>query len=302
MRPQEWQILSAYIDDQLSSKEKAALEARLEKEDDLQKALEELRQTKTLLRMLPDKRVPHNFTLSPDMVADRLPAASRLFPLFSLSSALATVLLVISIIFQWGVGVSPPAMQSAPATEMAAADEKAVEEEAPPAIILWGEQNYALKPVEGKGGSGGGNGNEPALDMVAMPTVAGPEIAESPIEEQLTAPEAESPQREMPAPVEEQEEGQPQAESLPAEESAAQLMEAAPKEPGSDLEDGTGPILGLPSEEEAGKIILPTEDTGQYRVVTPEEPGRLPLLQILLGGLALVSGAAAIFLHLKNRS
>ena len=206
MRPQEWQSLSAYIDNQLSPREKAALEKRLAKNPDLQKALEELRQTKSLLHKLPNIRVPHNFTLSPEMVAAQKPAMGQLFPIFSLSSALATVLLVVSIVFQWGIGVSPRNMQAKmESADMITAYEMAAEEEAaPPAIILWGEQDYSPQIANGKGGGGG---DEPAPsvmneapEMFAVPMDEEPAAAERPIEEQLTAPEVEMPRAEEDVP------------------------------------------------------------------------------------------------------
>jgi len=312
MRPQEWQTLSAYIDNQLSFKEKAALEKRLEKDSELQKALEELRQTKALLRLLPNKRIPHNFTLSADMVATRSPAISRLFPVFSLSSALATVLLVVSIVFQWGIGVPQLRAQSemAPAADMTTAYEMNAEEEAPPPIILWGEQNYSLEMATGKGGSGGGDGNEPAPLLMreapetsAIPPEEGPAVAEGPIEEQLTAPVTEMPEPEKTIPGDEAMEDVPaEAESLPAEEGAPQMMEPSPPEPLTGKQYGEGPILGLPSEEEAGRIILPAEDIEQPQPQSRRVPERLPILQILLGGLALASGTAAFLIHRKNQS
>jgi len=314
MRPQEWQTLSAYIDNQLSFKEKAALEKRLEKDSDLQKALEELRQTKALLRLMPKKHIPHNFTLSADMVTARTPAISRLFPVFSLSSALATVLLVVSIVFQWGIGVPQLRAQSemAPAADMATTYEMNAEEEAPPPIILWGEQSYSMGMATGKGGSGGGDGNEPAPPLMsqapetfAIAPEEGSAIAEGPIEEQLTAPVTEMPEPEKAIPGDEALEDAPaEAESLPAEEGTPQMMEPSPQEPPSGKQNGEGPILGLPSEEEAGQIILPAEDEdmGQTQQQSRRTPERLPIVQILLGVLALASGTAAFLIHRKNLS
>ena len=66
MKPQDFDRLSAYIDDQLSPAEKAALEQRLGREPELRSALSELRLTVTALRALPQVRPPRNFTLKRD--------------------------------------------------------------------------------------------------------------------------------------------------------------------------------------------------------------------------------------------
>ena len=309
MRPQEWQSLSAYIDNQLSPREKAALEKRLAKNPDLQKALEELRQTKSLLHKLPNIRVPRNFTLSPDMVTAQKPAIGQLFPIFSLSSALATVLLVVSIVFQWGIGTSPLNMQAKmESADMITANEMAAEvEEAPPAIILWGEQDYSPEIATGKGG-GGGDEPAPSMmneapEMLAVPMDEEPAAEARPIEEQLTAPEAEIPRAAEAEPKladEALEDAQPQTESLQIEESAPQTMEAAPLEPSARQQYDEGPILGIPSEDEAGQIILPTQDLGENQPETRSIPTPLPILQILLGILAVASGVAAFLIRRKN--
>ena len=62
--PQDLDRLSAYLDNALSAPEKARLEARLEKDAELQDALAGLRQTAAALRSLPALKPPRNFTLS----------------------------------------------------------------------------------------------------------------------------------------------------------------------------------------------------------------------------------------------
>lgn len=76
MKTPSWrdqELLSAYLDGQLSSRQRRRLEARLEQEAALRQALEELRQTRALLRRLPAREVPRNFTLTPHMVGLRPP-------------------------------------------------------------------------------------------------------------------------------------------------------------------------------------------------------------------------------------
>ena len=59
------QQLSAYLDGQLKPSEAARLESRLQSEPGLASIFEELRQTRSLLRQLPQRRAPRNFTLTP---------------------------------------------------------------------------------------------------------------------------------------------------------------------------------------------------------------------------------------------
>jgi anti-sigma factor RsiW len=93
---QDFERLSAYIDNQLSAAEKAELEARLAQEADLQAALADLRRTVRALRSLPTVKPPRNFTLSPEQAGVRV-RRGPLFPVFRLAAALCTVLLVLAV-------------------------------------------------------------------------------------------------------------------------------------------------------------------------------------------------------------
>ena len=113
IKSRDWETLSAYLDDQLSSRERARLESRLQNDADLQDALEQLRQTRGVLRSLPKLRVPRNFTLTPQMVGqDR--QTPDYFPVLRLASVLAMVLLAVVII---GDFMLPTAPSMAPADE-----------------------------------------------------------------------------------------------------------------------------------------------------------------------------------------
>ena len=140
---QEWQLLSAYLDGQLTEKELRQAEKLLTSRPDCQAALEELKRLQILLRYLPVRRVPRNFTISTEA-----PARPRL-PVFNLvlrvSSAVTAVLLGFALALDYlpalrplAVGPSSDEMQAvesaaAPAAEMAL---KSAEEE--PNIIYWG--------------------------------------------------------------------------------------------------------------------------------------------------------------------
>jgi len=66
--------LSAYLDGELSDKERARLEARLGKEPELRQRLTALRRTVSLLQELPAVEAPRHFLLTPSMVRASQPA------------------------------------------------------------------------------------------------------------------------------------------------------------------------------------------------------------------------------------
>jgi len=84
--------LSAYLDGQLKPSDVARLESRLQTEPELASVLKELRQARGLLRQLPQRRAPRNFTLTPKMVGQK-PPLPRTYPVFRFATVLATLLL-----------------------------------------------------------------------------------------------------------------------------------------------------------------------------------------------------------------
>ena len=96
----DWEALSAYLDGQLTQKDRLRLEQKLQSNSDLRLALEELSRTRTILRSQPALRAPRSFALTPEMVGirrERRPAA-RLYPAFSFVSALASLLFVVVLL------------------------------------------------------------------------------------------------------------------------------------------------------------------------------------------------------------
>jgi hypothetical protein len=162
MKQRDLELLSSYLDGQLSSADATRLEARLLVEPDLRSVLHDLRSARTMLRQLPMRKAPRNFRLTPKMVGKN-PPLPRAYPAFRFTSALATVLLFLSFGlnflrpqllaaqapgFGMGGGGAPDtfAAESAPAAEMPA--EAATEAPA------------AEAPVE-----------EPSVSMAPMPTM-----------------------------------------------------------------------------------------------------------------------------------
>jgi anti-sigma factor RsiW len=84
--------LSAYLDGQLKPSEITRLESRLQSDPELASVLKDLRQARGILRQLPQRRAPRNFTLTPKMVGQK-PPLPRTYPVFRFATALATLLL-----------------------------------------------------------------------------------------------------------------------------------------------------------------------------------------------------------------
>jgi hypothetical protein len=90
------ELLSAYLDRRLGPSDAARLEARLSSDANLKATLEDLRETRGLLRRLPQRRAPRNFRLTPSMAGIR-PPEPRAYPVFRLATALAAFLFVASV-------------------------------------------------------------------------------------------------------------------------------------------------------------------------------------------------------------
>lgn len=95
MKQRDLELLSSYLDGQLSPADVTRLEARLLVEPDLRSVLRDLRSARTMLRQLPMRKAPRNFRLTPKMVGKN-PPLPRAYPAFRFTSALATILLFLS--------------------------------------------------------------------------------------------------------------------------------------------------------------------------------------------------------------
>jgi hypothetical protein len=110
IKSRDWEVLSAYLDGQLSSREQTRLETRLKQDPDLQSALEDIRQTRNVLRSLPKLRVPRNFILTPEMVGLKRDTV-RFFPVLRLASVLAMILLAFVFIGDFMLLSTPSTVQ-----------------------------------------------------------------------------------------------------------------------------------------------------------------------------------------------
>jgi hypothetical protein len=137
------ELLSAYLDDELSDRERERLEAQLAADADLRSDLEALRRTVTMTRDLPAVSAPRNFILSPSMVAQDArqpskPAESRsqlgwAAPILTAVTATVSLLFVLVLagdLLLGGVGFgAPPRQEASPMAMEAAPTEEPVESE-----------------------------------------------------------------------------------------------------------------------------------------------------------------------------
>lgn len=107
MNRRDLELLSAYLDGELKSSDSMRLESRLKTDLELVSVLNDLRAARTLLRKLPSRKAPRNFTLTRKMVGQN-PPLPRTYPVFRLATVVATLLLFFSF------GVNFVGMQIAP--------------------------------------------------------------------------------------------------------------------------------------------------------------------------------------------
>lgn len=239
------ELLSAYLDGMLTSDEQATLGARLRREPALRNRLEGLRLTASVLKDLPEVKIPRNFILSPSMVAPPRPAPRprrrQAWPVFGWATAAVTLLFLLA--FAGDVFVVAPSLHPQP-TVM-------VREELPRAI--------------------------PSSDRTVPP----PEAAA--LTEKEGAPETEAPAEsaEYMAVATEEVEAEAKAVEVVVEGEVVITLEAeAPMEmmepdTATAAEAPAATVLVEPSEAMAGGGEAPAdeEDERMYSAPTPPEEG-----------------------------
>lgn len=264
---QDYQLISSYLDSTCSARESAQVEARQKADMQFKQAVLEFQHTRRLLRALPQKRAPRNFTLSPSQVPAR-PQRFFLAPALNFVSLAATVLLV--VIFA-GSQLAPDllgakATQSAAPMLMAASsvseNAQATGSAVSVPMITWGQTGaYDMGGVDTKSarsglGGGLGGGASTASDTMT------------------------------------------QSKNPPAETSTAEplpgLMAEAPTT-AATLDPSTL-VLGLPAAAEQGKEIAPAAFVEPEKAPLP----RISLVEIILAGLAALSALTAFILRRRR--
>ncbi len=89
------ELISAYLDGQLSKVEQDKIVNRLKNEVELVNLLEDINYSISIMRKLPGRKAPKNFTLSPKMAGVK-PPVPRVFPVFRLASTFAGLLFILA--------------------------------------------------------------------------------------------------------------------------------------------------------------------------------------------------------------
>ncbi len=113
MNQRDVELVSAYLDGQLKPSDSARLEARLKTDRELVSVMDDLRAARNLLRQLPQRRAPRNFTLTRKMVGQN-PPMPRAYPIFRFATALATLL----FFFTFGLNFAAQQLAASPPTGM----------------------------------------------------------------------------------------------------------------------------------------------------------------------------------------
>jgi hypothetical protein len=108
------ELLSAYLDGQLSPSDSVKLESRLASDPQLQASMDDLRTARGLLRQLPQRRVPRNFTLTPKMAGLKAPVP-RVVPSLRFATVLAALLFMITIAVNGFAPLAASHLAAAPA-------------------------------------------------------------------------------------------------------------------------------------------------------------------------------------------
>lgn len=292
LTPQDWEILSAYLDGQLTEAEQNRVRVLLERRPELREELEVLRRTRQVLRAAPRRRAPRNFTLTPAMARQVRPPSfwSRVsVPSFSFASALATLLFVLSFFFRMtplGTTNLAPMMASAPE----AVQDRAQSEYGVP-IINW----QGSTPTGVAGGMGGGPGKVFAASTPAPKLAAEATRVSEPAQSFLAL---------TPTPSIE---SQPRAAAQPtmAETTVAKAVPVSPPAPTGSNSDAApttnGPILGVAATEDRGQMVVPTREGLDTFVDQPESEWEWGWVQAGLAGGALLSGLIAFILWRRSR-
>jgi len=282
----DWIMISAYLDNALSHTEAEKIKIRLEQEPSFKKGFDEIAYTRRMLRSLPQKRAPRNFTLSPTKTKApiRTPWLQPALKYVSIAMAVMTVVLFVSPYFFFGM---PAAVSQANETgtlsmEKSSDDTGNLES---PAIIYW-------NPILGMGGGGG----TPDDSVTFAGGRGGGPVSTIPITESVDAPgETETPALAA-TPLAEEE--VPSLAAVPPTAEASSLATPQVTGEASTQEDNAGDlstlILGLPEPEYRGTVM----ETDQASKSTAQETLSLRILLVFItGGIALLSGIIAFILR-----
>jgi len=178
MKQRDIELLSAYLDGELKPADSTKLEARLKTDPELASVLSDLRGTRILLRKLPTRKAPRNFTLTRKM-AGQNPPLPRTYPAFRFVTTIVTLM----FFFTFGINFVGTQLAASPQAfgmgggggdvETFAAEAPAMEEPAAP------EAAAPMAPAP----------EEPSISVMATETLEEPSIAMAPQATEMPASE-----------------------------------------------------------------------------------------------------------------
>lgn len=163
MNRRDIELLSSYLDGQLKPSDSTRLESRLKSDPELVAVMDDLRAARNLLRKLPQRRAPRNFTLTRKMVGQN-PPMPRAYPFFRFATTIATLLLF----FSFGLNFLAPQMAAAPGFSMGgggSGEDLFSSQQAQ-------EPSIAAAPAEAPAATESPATEAPAAEMLPMPTQA----------------------------------------------------------------------------------------------------------------------------------
>ena len=300
------ELLSAYLDGELSPSAREDLETRLEFDSGLRERLDEMRHMVDLLRSMPQEEVPRNFLLTPAMVApdriERKPESSlqALFagrwtaPVLTFATALSAFVCAAALMINLsltGIGGLRSAAELEPAFQVAMED--AVEEDTAPEALAPEAPADMLEPQEEM--SEGEPEDDGGVDFRAAGTdVITPVTGTDVITPNLALPGVSS-------------------EGVTATVPPGEAMGAAPPV-STTVEPTTEPAPGGPPEEiaEVGDTV-PAPAPGEDEWAAPSEPtptaetliaepAGIEVTWIIILGLGLLTGGLVIVTVLAWRA
>ena len=277
------ELLSAYIDGELSARGLARLLSRLEREPGLKQALEEMKAVVQQLGSLPEVPLPRSFTLTPEAAGIR--SRPRSYPVFQFATALAAIAFVALVGLDTVVGQFSLASRGAVMSDMV--QEALVA--APQAEAELGTgQTYAQADDQRDG-----------VDVLAEEDVAGALVL--PAVEALSEPDEALRLGASPSP-------QPLAEK--AVEGWAIVGEGVGEQPAEPCADEHAATLDAESMNAVGETVesdavLPGDVNLEYGQESAGRwgPAPLPILRLLeigLGALVLILGGLTLWIRTKR--
>ncbi len=127
----QYLMLTAYLDGLLDEAAREKLEVETEHNPQLLEALTAMRQARGVMRQLKPRRVPHNFTLTPDMLPEKVckTPAQRWLPFFRFSTAFSALGLILVFAASFLLQSAPAALMADRAIPIQAAAPEVVSEE-----------------------------------------------------------------------------------------------------------------------------------------------------------------------------